>query len=91
MDNKINRLSCVNSLNEGQNIPLLDVGLVVQLNSNPRNLIQRIGRIVRIRDGHKAKIYILSCTGTQDEKWVEKAIEGLDRNNITYTSIKNFK
>lgn len=89
--NKINRLSCVQSLNEGINIKDLDIGLVVQLNSNPRNLIQRVGRLVRIREGHKAKIYILSCVGTQDEKWVEKAIEGLDRNNITYISIKNFK
>lgn len=88
---KIKRLSCVQSLNEGHNIANLDIGLVVQLNSNPRNLIQRIGRLVRIRDGHTAKIYILSCVNTQDEKWVEKAIEGLDRNNITYTSIKNYK
>lgn len=89
--NKINKLSCVQSLNEGINISDLDIGVVVQLNSNPRNLIQRIGRLVRLRNGHKAKIYILSCSNTQDEKWVEKAIEGLDRNNITYTSIKNFK
>lgn len=90
-ENKINRLSCVQSLNEGLNIKDLDIGLVVQLNSNPRNLIQRVGRLVRIREGHKATIYILSCVGTQDEKWVEKAIEGLDRSNITYTSIKNFE
>jgi superfamily II DNA or RNA helicase len=39
---KIKRLSCVQALNEGVNISNLDVGVVVQLNSNPRNLIQRV-------------------------------------------------
>lgn len=89
-NDKINRLSCVEALNEGHNIHNLDVGLIVQLNSNPRDLVQRIGRLVRIREGYKAKIYITVCMGTQDEKWLEKAIENLNKENIIYTSIKNY-
>jgi superfamily II DNA or RNA helicase len=83
-EGRITRLSCVNSLNEGHNIPNLDIGLVVQLNSKALNLIQRIGRIVRYREGHRAQIYILCAKGTQDEIWVEKAIEELDKDCIKY-------
>lgn len=38
---KINRLAVVDALNEGHNIPNLDKALIVQVNSNPRELIQR--------------------------------------------------
>jgi len=86
---KINRLSCVNALNEGHNIPNVDNGLVVQLNSRELNLIQRIGRTIRFKKGHKATIYIICALGTQDEKWVAKALTNLDSSAITYVRYKN--
>lgn len=86
---KIDRLSCVKALNEGENIPNLDSALIVQLNAKSLDLIQRIGRIVRYRDGHIAKIWILSVVDTQDEKWVKKALEGFDPSVIKYHHIKN--
>jgi len=85
----INRLAVVNSVNEGHNIPNLDSALIVQLNSNPRDLVQRVGRIIRKREGHEAIIYILCTLATQDENWLEKALEGFDKSNITYINIKN--
>ena len=39
---KINRLSCVEALNEGHNLPLVDAALIVQLNSNKKDLVQRV-------------------------------------------------
>lgn len=86
---RINRLSCVNALNEGHNIPNIDNGLVVQLNSKELNLVQRIGRVVRFREGHRAKIYIICAIDTQDEKWVKKALESFDKSNINYIRIEN--
>lgn len=85
----INRLTCVNSLNEGHTIDDLDTALVVQLNSNELSLIQRIGRIVRFRPGHVAKIIILCCVGTKDEDWVRKAMGSLDATKVKYTRIEN--
>jgi len=87
---EINQLSCVNALNEGQNIPNLDNAVIVQLNSNELSTIQRIGRCIRYRPGHEATIYILSVVQTQDEKWVKKALENFDTNNIEYVSYKNY-
>lgn len=91
VNEKINRLSCVNRLNEGHNIPNLDSALIVQLNSNELDLIQRIGRIVRFREGHIADIYIIMCQDTQDEKWTFKALEKFDSNNIEFVTLKSLK
>lgn len=84
---KINRLAVVDVLNEGVNIPNLDTAVIVQVNSNPRELIQRIGRVLRLRDGHEATIYILQVVNTQDEQWVKKALSGFK--NIQYINEKN--
>jgi superfamily II DNA or RNA helicase len=86
---KINQLSCVQSLNEGQNLPDVDNGFIVQLNSKQKDLVQRIGRIIRLREGHTAKIWILSVQDTQDEQWVDNALK--DFNNVTYINAKNIK
>lgn len=86
---KITRLSCVNALNEGHNIPNVDNGLVVQLNSKELNLVQRVGRVVRFREGHKAKIWIICAIDTQDEKWVKKALENFDQSSINYVRFEN--
>lgn len=86
----IDRLAAVQMLNEGINIPNVDTAVIVQLNSNDLHLIQRIGRVVRFRNDHIAKIYIISAIQTQDEVWVEKALESFDASKIKYTSYKTY-
>lgn len=88
-NDKINRLGVVDALNEGHNIDNVDGAMVVQLSSQKRALMQRIGRAVRMRPGHKAKIWILVTIGTQDEKWFEQAVIDLDPSKITYHHYKN--
>jgi len=83
-EGKIDVLGCVEGLNEGANIPNLDVGIIVQVNSNARKLIQRVGRLIRHRPNHTSIIYIILCMGTQDEKWLKKALEDFNPNDITY-------
>lgn len=78
------RLGVVKAVNEGHNIPNLDMALIVQLNSRELDVIQRIGRIVRWRFGHVATIYIVVATDTQDEVWLQKALQGFDSKHITY-------
>ena len=86
---EIDRLSCVKALNEGHNFENLDFALVVQLTSKEKDLVQRIGRLVRMRPEHKANIFIVVSTGTQDEKWLDKATENLDVGSINYYNYKN--
>lgn len=79
---RINRLSVVNSANQALNFTDVDGELIVQLDSKDRNLIQRLGRSIRLRDGHKSKIRILCFRNTVDEKWTLSALEGIDKDNI---------
>lgn len=79
---QINRLSCVNSLNEGHNIPDLDNALIVQLNSKSLRMIQRIGRIVRYREDHIATIFIITTKDTVDENWTKSSLKEFDEDNI---------
>ena len=76
---------------EGHNFPGIDSGIIGQLNSKEKDLVQRIGRLIRFRPGHEAHLYIVVSEGTQDEKWLETAIENLDKSKIEYVRIDNFK
>ena len=87
----INRLSCVKAVNEGHNFPGVDSGIIGQLNSKEKDLVQRIGRLIRFRPGHEAHLYIVVSESTQDEKWLETAIENLDQSKVEYIRIDNFK
>ena len=80
----IDKLSCVAALNEGINIKNLDVGIIVQLNSRDLHLVQRIGRLLRYREGHEATIYIIVARDTQDSKWASKALKEFDPSRIKY-------
>lgn len=84
---EIDQLSCIKKLNEGENIEDMDSCLIVQCNSKELDLIQRIGRVVRWREGHRAKVYIMRVLHTQDETWVNKAIENF--NSVQYIHSNN--
>ena len=88
---QINRLSCVKAVDEGHNLPNVDSGIIGQLNSGEKQLIQRIGRTIRFRPGHEAHLYIVVSESTQDEKWLENAVENLDQSKIEYVRFINFK
>lgn len=84
-------LGVVNAANEGHNIKDLDQAIIVQVNSNERHLVQRIGRTVRAREGHKAVVWILCSQGTMDESWVGKSLANFDQSKIRYWSHKEFE
>lgn len=83
------KLTCVSALNEGINIPLVDSAVISSFDSNPKNMTQRIGRIVRLRPGHVAQIHILVSQGTAEETWIAKALVDFDSANIVYNDIRN--
>jgi len=54
-------------LNEGVDLPEADVGVVLSGTSTVREHVQRLGRILRPREGKKATLYELVTTGTSEE------------------------
>jgi len=88
---EISLLGAVKALNEGKNLTEPDNALIVQVDSVDRNLVQRIGRLVRVRYdnlSHKARIIILVAIDTADENWYTSAISDFDSRRIKETLVK---
>lgn len=79
---KINYMGSVKALNEGKNIPNVDQSFIVQISAKTKDIVQRIGRNVRWRIGHVAKIIVLVAEDTMDEKWYEEAFYTFDKRRI---------
>jgi RNA polymerase primary sigma factor len=55
-------------LDEGIDVPSADLAIVIASNRNKRQMIQRMGRILRKKPDHrKAKILVLYATGTSED------------------------
>ena len=59
-----------NVLNEGVDVPEASVGIVVSGSGSVREHVQRLGRILRHKEGKVAKLYELISQGT-NEKFVK--------------------
>lgn len=87
-NDEINHLGAVDALNEGKNLPTLDQLLIVAVSSKELDLLQRIGRTIRWREGHKAMVAILVARDTVDTKWYESATKNFDKKRIKEYLIK---
>lgn len=86
---KINRLGVVKKLDEGHNLENIDSELIVQASSVDRSTIQRLGRSIRFRENHKARVFVLATQNTVDTKWVDSALDGFDKTKVShYSSLK---
>jgi superfamily II DNA or RNA helicase len=74
---EVNKLGCVQALNEGEDLPNIDGCLIVAFNSNPLSMIQRIGRIIRYRKKHLGEVIILCSKDTVEEEWLSKALDSI--------------
>lgn len=78
-------VSAVKSLDEGIDIPDLEMAVLVGGNSTRRQYIQRIGRSLRVRPNKQAIIINLYVNGTKDEKWL-RARQFANEINVSWVS-----
>ncbi len=64
-------------LDEGLDVPDAEVAIVVGGSSSKRRHVQRIGRVLRPRDGKRALIYELAVAGTTEVEDLRRRREGL--------------
>lgn len=83
---KINNLFAVGMLQEGQNLNNIQAGIIVQLDGKERPFIQKFGRAMRAEDPVQ---YIFYYKNTQDEKWKNMVLEGIDSTYIKEYEIHN--
>lgn len=86
---EINSLFAVGMLQEGQNLPNIDIGIITQLDGQERAFIQKFGRSLRAEDPIQ---FIFYYKNTRDEEFLCNAIENIDRTLIIeLNSIKDLK
>jgi superfamily II DNA or RNA helicase len=86
----IDFLGVVDSVNEGLNLPMIDDAIIIKLNSNDLNFIQRLGRIVRLRDNHRARMFIVTSDTEEELNWVASSLKSFDKDNISYYNVLNY-
>lgn len=82
-------LGVVDAANEGINFVDVEEALQTTVTNSERVGVQRLGRILRIRPGHKPVYYIICAINTVEERWLENSLGGFDPSKITYYSGKN--
>ena len=63
---------------EGYDCPGLGLMIVTGFHSDKISLVQTIGRVIRFEPGKHAEVFILTLQGCQDNKWFQKASEGME-------------
>ena len=66
-------LNTVMKLNEGFNCPDISVSVILGFNSSPTTKKQRIGRVIRKKEGKVAEVFTLVLKGTVEEAWFDKS------------------
>ena len=78
----INVLCSTKALNQGFDVPNANMGIICGITSKSLSMIQRIGRLVRFKEGKVGTIIILYVADSQEEKWLKNATKNL--NNVIW-------
>ena len=74
----ISVLCSTKALNQGFDVADADFGIICGLTSKSLSMIQRVGRLLRFKDGKKSRIVIFYVPNSQEEKWLKTAVKSLD-------------
>jgi superfamily II DNA or RNA helicase len=88
---RINSINAVGMITEGMNLTNIELGIIVQLDGKERLFLQKTGRVMR---SDSPKIVIFYYKGTQDEKYLNGALENIDEKyvqHITIDQLNNIK
>lgn len=91
LNGNINEIAAVGLLSESITIDNLKSSLIEQLNSKQHNLVQKIGRNMRLDPDDLAIIHLLVAKDTVDENWTNKAIQVINPNRISRHNIDKSK
>lgn len=75
----IDKLFAIGMLQEGQNLTDIKAGVIIQLDGQERAFIQKFGRSLRAEDPIQ---FIFYYKNTRDEEYLEKVLEGVNREYI---------
>lgn len=74
-------LCTVKALNQGFDVPDVEIGIIAGLESKALPMIQRLGRLIRFKKDKRGRVYILYVKDSQEQKWMEQATKSLNNVN----------
>jgi superfamily II DNA or RNA helicase len=80
----IRALFATGMLTEGVNLNGIEAALIIQLDNQSKSLVQKLGRVLR---SESPICYILYLKDTQDEKYLNTAFKGFNKDYLYYTNI----
>jgi superfamily II DNA or RNA helicase len=80
----IRSLFATGMLTEGVNLNGIEAALIIQLDNQSKSLVQKLGRVLR---SDSPICYILYLKDTQDEKYLNTAFKGFNKDYLYYTNI----
>lgn len=75
------------SLDEGADIPGLNLAIILCNTSSGTQKTQRIGRIIRYQEGKEAELFTLVISGTNEESWYNNSTAGKSYIEISETEL----
>lgn len=76
---EVNIIISVKCLDEGLDVKKADLGIIVNGNSQEREVSQRLGRLLRLDGDKVAELYMLYTPGTIDEKYIQKRMMSIGK------------
>jgi len=83
-EGKILKLSAVEQLSEGVNIPNLETGIIMHAYANNRKTAQKLGRFLRLNTEKVATIHILCYYNSIDRDWVTSGLDAFEDDKIKW-------
>ena len=81
---KVNKISAVTVLDEGVNLKRLSYAIMMSNSSKGRQMLQRLGRICRLKpDGSSAIMIRIYCEDTKEVDWLDSSQSKLKVINVT--------
>ena len=75
-------LCSTKALNQGFDVHDANLGIICGLDSKALQMIQRVGRLLRLSDKDKVgEVVVLYVKDSQEQKWLENAIKNLSNIN----------
>lgn len=73
---KVGNANTAKSLDEGTDIPGLNLAVILTNTSSKTQKTQRVGRIIRYEEGKEAELFTLVIKGTMEENWYQTSSSG---------------
>ena len=81
---KVRVISSIKALNEGIDLPELEVGICASGTSSKKDMVQMLGRICRLNNDKHALFFNVYCKKTQDVYWLRNRQWDMDTTKIKW-------